>query len=73
VSGFGQVINRFDSNGVFIDTPVVTQNQLFSFDDYNFSDVCNRSGSSSGDNMSVSLFVENDLLYECWVWAGGKG
>jgi hypothetical protein len=68
----GQVINRFDSNGVFIDTPVVTQNQLFSFDDYNFSDVGSQSDSSSGDNMSVSLFVESDLLYECWVWAGGN-
>ena len=68
----GQVINRFDSNGVFIDTPVVTQNQLFAFDDYNFSDMGFQPGFSSGDNLSCSLFVESNLLYECWVWAGGS-
>lgn len=67
----GQVINQFDSNGVFIDTPVVTQISLNSFSDNNFSDSGFQSGSSSGDLLSSQLFVLDDCIYECWVWMGG--
>jgi hypothetical protein len=66
----GEVIERFDSNGVYIDTPVVTQNILESFDDYNLSDMGNKSGLDSGSSMAVNLFLESDLIYNCWVWMG---
>jgi hypothetical protein len=67
----GQVINRFDAEGTYIDTPVVTQNSLLSFNDYSLSEVQNPSGSSAGNTVSTSLAVEGDLFYECWIWAGG--
>lgn len=69
----GQVINRFDANGVFIDTPVATQSSLESFDEYGTGvDVGFPTGSSTGLALEADLFAEPGLIYECWVWAGAS-
>jgi len=67
----GQAVNRFDASGTYIDTPVLTQNLLLSFDDHRFNDSQNPSGASAGNMLSTSIPVEGDLFYECWVWIGG--
>ncbi len=68
----GQLIIRFDHNGVIIDAPVQTQNILYSFNDRNLADGGNQSGSSAGILLQSQLIVDPAFVYRCFVWIGGS-
>jgi len=68
----GQFISRFDQSGVFVDMPVSTQNAVYSFDDRNFADRGNQSGSNSGLLLQAELTVDPNFFYRCFVWIGGS-
>ena len=68
----GQLIIRFDHNGVMIDAPVQTQNILYSFKDRNLIDRGNQSGSSAGFSLQSQLIVDPAFVYRCSVWIGGS-
>jgi hypothetical protein len=66
----GQVVNRFDANWSFLDNPVVTQINLESWNDYNFSDMQNQSGETSAFGLTSWVFVQPGFNYFAWVWIG---
>ena len=66
----GQVINRWNLGGTYIDTPVSTQIDLYSYDDYNFSDGGDQLGSSIGYNLSSEIVLDASVILACWVWIG---
>lgn len=66
----GQVVNRFDQNWTWIDTPVSYQQSLFSWNDYNFADSGEQSNSNTSFGLSTSVFVQPNFFYNCWVWIG---
>jgi len=66
----GQVVNRFDQSGAFIDNPVDYQISLRSWNDQNFQDTQNPSDSSSSYGLSTSIFVQPAFSYFAWVWIG---
>ena len=66
----GQVMNRFQLDGTYLDTPVSTQNYVYSYDDNNLSDGGNQSGVNSGFNLSSSVVCDSSVNVTCWVWIG---
>lgn len=66
----GQVMNRFQLNGTYLDTPVSTQNYIYSYDDNNLSDGGDQSGVNSGYNLSSSVVCDASVNVSCWVWIG---
>ncbi len=68
----GQLIIRFDQNGVIIDAPVQTQNILYSFDDRNLDDRGDQSGSATGLLLQSQLIVDPSFVHRCFVWIGGS-
>jgi hypothetical protein len=66
----GQVVNRFDQNWNFIDTPVSYQTSLVSWYDHNFGDNPSQVGATTAYNLSTTAFVQPNFFYNCWVWIG---
>lgn len=66
----GQVINRWAPSGAYLDTPVSTQNTLYSFDDYNFDDDGYQTGEASGDYLTSQITCAGGEFIECWVVIG---
>jgi hypothetical protein len=66
----GQLVHRFDSNWVFIDTPVSTQQVLESWNDYNQGDFTVQQGSSTSFGLTCNVFISPGFIYDCWVWVG---
>jgi len=66
----GQVINRWQIDGPYIDTPWSSQSNLFSFDDYNLADDGFQQGESSGYDLTATIQCDTSVFLECWVWIG---
>jgi hypothetical protein len=66
----GQVVNRWQVDGPCLDTPVSSQRDLYSYNDYNFADSGQKSGETSGFALESTFICDAEQYLECWVVIG---
>ncbi len=66
----GQVVNRWQVDGPYLDTPVSSQQDLFSYNDYNFADNGQQIGQTSGFALESVFTCGAEQYLECWVVIG---